>query len=361
MTIAALSRRSFLVSAAGLAFSTTCLAGSRAPEAEVLVQGVAHPWALAPSPDGRLFFTERDSGRIRLWENGRLAAAPVTTLPVANLAYGGLMGLALDPDFPREPLLYAMYTAARFDGPFHRIVRLSFDGARARDEGVLLDRLPAAGTHHGGRVKFGPDGKLYATLGVGLTQGVGDPANAPARDPQVLIGKILRLERDGSIPADNPFQGSPVYSVGHRNPQGLAWSPKGVLFATEHGHVSDDELNRIEPGADFGWPEVEGDRHAHPFVSPVHLWRETIAPSGATFHSGRGAEDWAGSLFVAALKARHLRRLTFDATASQVTSDEILFQGRFGRFRDVAEAADGALLVSTDNGDDVVLRVTFGR
>jgi large subunit ribosomal protein L3 len=195
------------------------------------------------------------------------------------------MGLALDPDFPRKPYLYAMYTHDEEGSgePRHRVVRLREEDGSVREDRILLDDLPAAGTHHGGRVKVSPDGKLYVTLGVGDTVGVGDESDRLAMEPGRLIGKILRLEQDGTVPEDNPFPGSPVYSLGHRNPQGLAFQPdSGRLYATEHGHTAYDEVNLVEPGANYGYPAVEGPDHPPPYRDPVAVYRRSIAPGTAS-------------------------------------------------------------------------------
>ncbi len=222
-------------------------------QVETVAEGLDTPWDLAFAPDGRIFFTERP-GRLRVIEGGRLRPEPVATIPeVVERGEGGLLGLALDPDFAGNGHLYLYHTYSGSDGGLrNRVVRYTLaDRAGARgltEPRVILDDIPAAAIHNGGRIAFGPDGKLYVTTGDAA-------APALAQDRDSLAGKILRLNPDGSVPDDNPFPGSPVYSYGHRNPQGLAWQPgTGQLYATEHGPSAHDEVNLIAPGDNYGWP-----------------------------------------------------------------------------------------------------------
>lgn len=331
---------------------------------EVVARGLDTPWAIAFAPDGRILLTERP-GRIRVIEDGVLRPEPWLTLPVAEAGEGGLLGLALDPQFAENRFAYAAYTYRTEEGTLaNRLVRLREDPAtgRASQERVLLDGVPGDVRHDGGRVRFGPDGKLYWT--------VGDAENQPAaQDPAALNGKILRLNADGTVPADNPFPGSPVYSYGHRNPQGLAWQPgSGRLYATEHGPTGLDEVNLIEPGANYGWPVVGGGETREGMVPPViQSGSDTWAPSGATFAT---QGPWAGSLLFAGLRGQALFRLTLDpADPSRPQGLERYLQGQYGRLRDVAEGPDGRLHLLTSNRDgrgspvpedDRVLRVTVG-
>lgn len=304
-----------------------------APTAEVIARGLEVPWALAFAPDGRMFVTERP-GRVRIVAEGRLLADPVATLSVAAVGEGGLMGLALDPAFAQTGFVYVCHTLSKRDGLVNRIVRLSVRDDRASSERVILDDLPGASIHDGCRLKFGPDGKLYATTG-----DAADPPLAQRRD--ALAGKILRLNPDGTVPDDNPFPRSPVYSLGHRNPQGLAWSGEGRLFAAEHGSSAHDEVNEIRPGANYGWPEVRGRGGDPRFVDPVvESGTETWAPSGIAF---LGAD-----LFVAGLRGRRLLRIT--GTRDRTARVSTVLSG-WGRLREVVAGPDGALYVTTSNRD----------
>ena len=242
---------------------------------------------------------------------------------------GGLLGLAVSPEFERDQLVYA-YLTGQGD---NRIVRFRLGGGQVE---VLLDGIPKAGIHNGGRIAFGPDGMLYA--------GTGDAAErGNAQDPGSLGGKILRLRPDGGVPADNPDPGSPVWTLGHRNVQGLAWDGQGRLFATEFGQNRVDEINRIERGGNYGWPEVEGTGGGGRFRDPLVTWPTSQAsPSGAAI-----AGD---TLYVAALRGERLWTVPLDGDGGTGEPAAVL-AGSYGRLRHAAVAADGALWVLTSNRD----------
>lgn len=336
---------------------------------EVFVDGLAVPWAIDFAPDGRIFLTER-AGRIRLVKGGQLQRDAWMTLEVAAVGEAGLLGFALDPGFARNGFAYAAYTYRASNGRlFNRLVRLREDAATGKGavDKVLLDSVPGNNLHDGGRVKLGPDGKLYWTMGE-LFDG------QQAQDLTSLNGKILRLNIDGSIPADNPFPNSPIYSYGHRNPQGLAWQPgTGRLYETEHGPSGErgccrDEVNLIEPGKNYGWPVIAGNETRQDMVSPILQSGPTVtwAPSGAAFVT-RG--PWSGSFLFAGLAGEALYRLILDPKdPRRVQGLEPHLSGRYGRLRDVAEGPDGALYILTNNLDgrgkptpdgDKILRLTF--
>ena len=298
-------------------------------EPEVVASGLEAPWGLAFLPDGGALVSERDSGRV-------LRVAPgadpqeVGTVPGVDAGgEGGLLGLAVSPEFERDQLVYA-YLTGQGD---NRIVRFRLGGGQVE---VLLEGIPRAGIHNGGRIAFGPDGMLYA--------GTGDAAErGNAQDPGSLGGKILRLRPDGGIPADNPDPGSPVWTLGHRNVQGLAWDGQGRLFATEFGQNRVDEINRIEKGANYGWPEVEGTGGGSRFRDPLVTWPTSQAsPSGAAI-----ARD---TLYVAALRGERLWTVPLDG-AGGTGQPAALLTRAYGRLRHVAVAADGALWVLTSNRD----------
>ncbi len=337
-------------------------------QAETVVGGLQIPWSADFAPDGRIFLTERP-GRIRVIRDGRLDPQPWATVPVAHVGEGGLLGLALAPDFASNRAVYIYYTYQEGGGTWNRVVRMVERDGRGQVDRVIIDRIPGTTVHDGGRLKFGPDGKLYVTTG---------DARQPsqAQDRSSLAGKILRLNPDGSIPTDNPFAGSPVYSYGHRNPQGLAWHPETrTLYAAEHGPSGDlglccrDEVNVIEAGKNYGWPESAGPGGAPRFVDPIASSgsNETWAPSGILIPS-RG--PWRSSLLVAALRGSHLRRLVLSGTGfTQVSSQEVYFR-ELGRLRDVIEGPDGTIYLLTSNtdgrgqpraNDDRLLRIVFPR
>lgn len=320
---------------------------------------------MAFAPDGRLFFTERP-GRVRVVQDDRLLSRPWAQLEVAQEGEAGLLGLALSPDFPRTGYVYVYYTYRDRSGRlWNRVSRLRDEGGQGTGEEVVLDGIPGAGIHDGGRIRFGPDAKLYVTTGDAASSSL-------AQDLNSLAGKILRLNPDGSIPQDNPFPGSPVYSYGHRNPQGLDWRPgAGTLVAVEHGPSAHDEVNVVVPGGNYGWPLVSGERTATGLISPLlETGEDTWAPSGASFYSGDLFPQWRGDLFIAALRGQHLHRLRLDPSDTAVVEDEVLFPGELGRLRDVVVGPDGALYLATSNrdgrgsprpSDDRILRVAPDR
>jgi glucose/arabinose dehydrogenase len=310
------------------------------PRVSVVVSGLEVPWALAFAPDGALYVSERP-GRLRVVRGGRLEPTPLATLPVAAQGEGGLMGLVLAPNFGESGRLYVCYTAARGRGLVNRVVSLVVRGGRAETERALLDDIPGASVHDGCRLKFGPDGKLYVSTG-----DAAEPALSQRRDSPA--GKILRFNPDGSLPADNPFPGSPVYSLGHRNVQGLAWDARGRLFASEHGPSGSpgghDEINRIQPGGNYGWPHAFGNGDdPQRFLDPVlHSGQGTWAPSGIAILGDH--------LYVAALRGQRLLRMRITAEGG-VADFTAWLAGTHGRLRDVVVGPDGALYVTTSNRD----------
>lgn len=295
---------------------------------------------------------------------------PWLTLNVAEVGEAGLLGLALDPQFPQRPFVYVAYTYRGEGGRLqNRLARLRDDPASGKGalDQILLESVAAGNNHDGGRVKFGPDGKLYWTMGETFNGSLAQDLSSPN-------GKILRLNPDGTVPSDNPFPGSFVYSYGHRNPQGLAWQPgTGRLYETEHGPSGEkgccqDEVNLIEAGKNYGWPAISGNESREGMVTPILQSGDTVtwAPGGATFVS-RG--PWAGSLLFTGLRGQALYRLSLDPQdPRKVQTFESLFEQQYGRLRDVAEGPDGSLYVLTSNRDgrgnpgpedDRVLRLTL--
>ncbi len=339
------------------------------PQVEVVARGLRVPWAIAFASDGRAFVTERP-GRVRVLAHGVLEPRPYFVVPgVAAEGEGGLLGIALHPEFPRRPFLYLYYTSrfGRLGGSMqNRVIRLEDRAGRAGPWQVIVDGIPGFNYHNGGRIAFGPDGRLY--IGTGYAD-----IPALARRLDSLAGKILRVNDDGSIPDDNPFPGSPIYSYGHRNVQGLAWHPfTKRLYATEHGPTGEgglccrDELNLIVPGKDYGWPAVSGVVGDPRFVDPLLTSgpTETWAPSGLAFAAPEGTRSL--TLFFAALRGRHLHQVLLDDEGVRVVSEGKLLPWEFGRLRDVVAGPDGWLYLLTSNrdgrgiptaGDDRVLRV----
>jgi len=307
------------------------------------------PWEIAFVPDGRIFFTER-VGNLRVIENGQLNPEPVAILDVGTVE-GGLLGLALDPNFEQNHFLYLYYTYFEFPFTYNKVVRFTEKDNSLLDEFILVDKIPGAAIHDGGRLKFGPDEKLYITTG--------DAGNSSAaQDLNSLSGKILRINPDGTIPSDNPFANSMIFSYGHRNPQGLDWDPvTGKLVATEHGPSGErgfahDEVNVVESGKNYGWPKIIGGEHDPEFVDPIiHTGEDTWAPSGATFYDSKNIPEWTNKYFVATLRGAHLRMLDLNLEENQVISSEALFSNTYGRLRDASIGPDGNLYLLTSNRD----------
>lgn len=320
---------------------------------ETVVGGLVAPWEVAFAPDGHVFLTERP-GRVRVMVNGQLQDEPILTLDVAAVGEAGLLGLAIYPEYARQPWIYLYYTYAEENTLWNRVVRYTFTGDRLVDPVVILDRIPGASLHNGGRIAFGPDGQLYVTTGDARNPNL-------AQDPNSLAGKVLRLAPDGSIPPDNPFPGSPVWSLGHRNPQGLAWTVDGRLYATEHGPTGDlglaahDEVNLIEPGRNYGWPYVAGNvvlRDLPDATPPViESGDDTWAPSGATIVRSGRIPQWQGNLLFAGLRSQALWRLVLAPDGRHAQQLEPLYWGEFGRLRTVVEGPDGAIYLLTSNRD----------
>ncbi|HUP60462.1 MAG TPA: PQQ-dependent sugar dehydrogenase [Thermoanaerobaculia bacterium] len=316
---------------------------SPAAQPAVVAQNLEVPWSLAFAPDGRIFVTERP-GRVRVIENGKLRAEPLHVVrDVESRAETGLMGLALHPDFAKNHLLYLAYATSRGGRLVVDVVRFRETGSALADAQPIVRNIPAARFHAGCRLQFGPDRKLYITTGDATDREI-------AQDLSNLGGKILRVNDDGSVPSDNPFKGSPVWTLGHRNPQGIAWDPvSGLLFSTEHGPSGfdggsgGDEVNIIERGRNYGWPVIHHRDTRAGMISPLLEYTPACAPASAAF--------WRGDLYFGCLRGEHLHRVVLDPkNRRKVLREEKLFTN-LGRIREVAVGRDGALYFTTSNRD----------
>ena len=294
------------------------------------------PWSLDFMPDGSIIFTERE-GNLRLVDNnGGLLDEPLLVVNDAeHTGEGGLLGVTLHPEFDTNGYIYLYYTYRDSENDLtNRVVRYQMRDLNFHNMTIIVDGIPGANIHNGGRIKFGPEGHLYITTG---DAGIADLA----QDVDSLAGKILRIKEDGSVPEDNPFPGSPVFSLGHRNPQGLVWDSDKRLWSTEHGATGNDELNLIEAGKNYGWPLIEGPETAPGLESPViHSGRNTWAPSGADYFEG--------SVYFGGLRGQSL----YEAKVYETPPDLIIhFDGEFGRLRGVFSGPDGNLYIFTSNRD----------
>ncbi|WP_082508728.1 PQQ-dependent sugar dehydrogenase [Microbacterium sp. Leaf161] len=308
------------------------------------VEDLDAPWSIA-FHDGVPLVSERDSARVlEVGEAGEVREVAVIE-GVSPGGEGGLLGLAVSGGE-----LFTYFTAQGENRVERRTIVGDAGGLSLGPATVVIDGIPAAGNHNGGRIAFGPDGMLYVTTG-----DAGDRDSAQDRD--VLSGKILRLTPEGEVPADNPFDDSPVYSYGHRNPQGIAWDAEGGMYASEFGQDTWDELNVIEPGGNYGWPEVEGIADDGDYIDPVQQWRpDAASPSGIAVTSS--------SIVIANLRGERLRTVPLD----DLTAGTEQFVGEFGRLRDVVVGPGGDAWILTNNtdgrgdpsdGDDRILRLSL--
>jgi len=322
------------------------------PELGVKIETVAEnltiPWSIDWTPDGMILFTERN-GNLRAIQDGQLLQEPLLSLGVGGVE-GGMLGVAVDPNYSDNHYVYVYYTYNELLSTTNKLVRYQLEDRVLNEDKVLIEGIPGGPFHDGGRIQFGPDGKLYITTGE-----AGNPDLS--QDLNSLGGKILRINSDGTIPEDNPLENSPIYSLGHRNPQGLDWDDSGNLVATEHGPsgwrgIAHDEVNVILSGANYGWPDVIGDETKEGLLNPIlHTGDNTWAPSGAEFYYGDKIPQWYGKYFVATLRGSHLHMIDFDLQNNSVIFHEKLFQDEFGRLRDVKTGPDGFLYMLTSNQD----------
>ena len=319
----------------------------------VVAEDLEIPWEILPLPDGRLLVTERP-GRVTIVGEGNIA----TIHDVRHIGEGGLMGAEIDPDFEENSFLYLYYSYEDGGEVYNRVSRFVFQEDSLEEEKVLLDNIPGSRFHNGGRIRFGPKGALF------ITTGDASDTSLP-QDLSSLAGKILRINPDGSIPENNPFPDNPVYSYGHRNPQGIAWDPdKDILYSSEHGPTRQDEVNVILPGKNYGWPIVECGEGESDFEDPIICYTEfTLAPSGMDFFPGEG--EYPDQLFIGGLRGNMVKRIALDDKGNILDREPILTN--WGRLRTV-RYHEGNLYVATNDRDgrgipdetsDLILKVEF--
>lgn len=335
---------------------------------EEVVTGLEVPWGIAFLPNGDMLVSER-AGRVRLVRDRNLRPQPVATVNVTDSGEGGLLGIAAHPDFSSNRWFYLYYTGVKHGTEVNRVERwqLAPDGVTASRDRLILDDIPVAVYHNGGRIRFGPDGMLYI--------GTGDARNPDsAQDPQSLAGKILRLTPDGQVPSDNPFPSSPVYITGIRNTQGFDWIDNSTLWVTDHGPSGElgrsghDKASLARAGDNLGWPTTYRCESQPGLVTPSIVWQQALPPGGSVIYTGDAIPEWKNSLMIATLRSEHLQRVVFNPRSpQQVERHEVYLQGQQGRLRDAVMGPDGELYVTTSNCDgrgscppegDKILRIT---
>lgn len=362
------------VAGGGPAGAQTLFETSAGPvSAEIIASGLVHPWALAFLPDGALLVTERP-GRLRIVRDGEVGP-PIAGVPeVFARGQGGLLDIALAPDFATSGRLYLSYAEPGPGGAGTAVMaaRLEVDGRAGRlvEQRVIfeMNRFTPSRIQFGSRIAVAGDGALFVTLG---DRGEADRA----QDADDLAGGVVRIAPDGTVPADNPFVGRPgadeLWTIGHRNPQGAAIRPSdGSLWTVEHGAMGGDEINKERKGRNHGWPVISYGQHygggrigvgtaAPGMEQPVYYWDPSIAPSGLVFYDGEMFPEWRGDLLVGALKFELLARLEMEG--DRVVGEERLFAGAFGRIRDVRVGPDGAIWLVTDEDPGAIVRITPAR
>jgi len=334
---------------------------------ETVATGLSHPWGLAFLPDGRMLVTER-SGTLRLVSKDGKLSPPLSGVPKVVVAgQGGLLDVAIDPDFKSNSLVYLTYSEPGEGGAGTAVARGKLGESGLDGVEVIFRQEPKVegGNHFGSRLVFAPDGKLFVTLGERFTF-------TPAQDLTNDLGKIVRINPDGSEPKDNPFVGRTdarpeIWSYGHRNPQGAAIHPEtGKLWETEFGPMGGDELNIPQADANYGWPVVSWGSHytgedipdppTHPeFADAIYHWNPVISPSGIAFYTADAIPAWKGNLLIAGLSSQAIVRLTLDG--EKVVEEERIPMGT--RIRDVVQGPDGAVYALTDEGNGKILRLTL--
>ena len=320
---------------------------------DTVASGLNVPWEMIWGPDKRLWITEQSGSISRIDPQTGKKTELVKIKEVYRSRSLGLLGMALHPDFAKNPYVYVDYTSLKDSATIVcRLVRYTYQNNRLIAPKLLLE-FPGSSGHNGSRIVISPDRKLmFAT---------GDAASMTnAQDISSLNGKVLRLNMDGTVPSDNPIKGSLVWSLGHRNIQGLSYAPNGLLYASEHGDAIEDELNVISKGKNYGWIRVEGfcDQPSEKsfcdsirVTEPIKAWTPTIAPAGILFYNNKSIPEWKNSILITTLKESELRVLRLDQSGTKVVSEAVYFDNIFGRLRSICQAPNGDIFLATSNRD----------
>jgi glucose/arabinose dehydrogenase len=326
----------------------------------VIVGNLNFPWEILWGPDNYIWMTER-GGRVSRVNPSTGVVTPLLTIPdVVSNNEGGLLGMVLHPDFSTTPQVFVVYDYNNGSNYREKVVRYTYNGTTLTSPTTLIDNIAASSIHNGSRLVITPDLKLFITTGDASNQSL--PQNT-----STLNGKVLRINLDGTIPADNPVPGNPYWSFGHRNPQGLVFA-NNKLYSSEHGPNNDDEINIIEKGKNYGWPNVEGfcdGASEQSFCSannvkePVRNWTPTAAVSGLDYYNSDLIPQWKNSLLVVALKNARLYQMKLDDTFASITQTNEYFTNAYGRMRDICISPAGKVYICTSNGgDDKIIEVS---
>lgn len=354
----------FFISAL-IIFGTACKKSSKTPvnpdetvqdasiDIQILSQNLTYPWELLWGPDNSIWMTER-GGKISRVNPDNGTINMVFTIPdVKSIGEGGLLGMVLHPSFTLNPHVFVAYNYDKAGTYTEKIVRYTYNGRNLVNPLIILDNIPASSIHNGCRLLISSDLKLFISTGDASNQ-------ASAQNINSLSGKILRLNLDGSIPSDNPVNSNPVWSFGHRNPQGLVFV-KENLFSSEHGPNMDDEINLILKNRNFGWPSVNGfcnESGEQSFCNsnnvavPLKSWTPTLAVSGMDFYDNDAIPQWKNSLLLTTLKDQTLYQLKLNSGTDKIEETKEIFRANYGRLRDVCVAPDGRVFVATSNGSN---------
>ena len=318
-----------------------------------ITTGLDVPWEITWGPDNKIWVTEQGGRVSRVDPKSGHKKLLLNVPDVYRKRSMGLLGMAVSRDLKKQPYVFLLHTFFRQEKVLSRLVRYTYKNDTLSEPLILLTDIPGGNGHNGARVILAPDGKLMMSTGDATV-------SAHAQNNSSINGKILRLNTDGTIPADNPIPGTAVWSSGHRNIQGLFYGANGVFYSSEHGEATDDELNIIRKGGNYGWPDVQGfcdtrEEKAfcerHPVTEPVKTWTPTIAPAGIEYYQSSAVPEWNNSVLLTTLKGSSLYVLKLDKEGKKVSSENIYLNQSYGRFRDVCVSPSGEIYISTSNRD----------